>query len=73
MRSAVYDLCTCRPHEPQGRGFTRDEWRVYVQGYMTALTMAMKVLDLAVVRFETYRRTRRLEAKQRREQARRAP
>lgn len=73
MRSAVYDLCTCMPHEPEGKRFTREEWRLYVLGYSTALSMALKVLDLAVVRFETYRRTRRLEAKRRREEERATP
>jgi len=61
---------TCQPHEPAGKSFSRAEWPVYVLGYQTALEMVLKVIDLAIVRFDTVRRTRRLEAKRRREQAR---
>ena len=73
MCSAVYDLLTCSPHEPEGRSFTRAEWPVYVAGYQMALRMALKVMDLAIVRFDTVRRTRRLEAKSRRAAARLDP
>jgi hypothetical protein len=65
----VYDLLTCPPHEPPGLAFTREQWPVYVAGYTMALQMAMKVMELALVRFDMVRRTRRLEAKRRRDEA----
>lgn len=61
----MYELVTCKPHEPADARFTVAEWDLYAAGYRTALVMALKVMEHAEVRYALYLRTRRLEAKQR--------
>jgi hypothetical protein len=70
QQSAVYDLLTAKPHEPDAARFTAEQFRVYREGYAMALTMALRVMELAGRRFALYTRTRQLESRRRREQAR---
>ena len=67
MLAALQDLSAARPHEYRPRGYTPAEWPTYCEGYYCALTMAMKVLDLAYARWKLARTTRRAEAKLARE------
>lgn len=69
MLAALNDLSAARPHERRGRSYTPVEWPTYCEGYYCALTMAMKVLDLAYVRWKLARRTRRAETKRARDRA----
>lgn len=61
QQAAVYDLLTCRPHEPPGARYTAEEFVVYRTGYGFALTMALKVMAAAGERHKMRARTRRLE------------
>lgn len=70
QRESVYDLTIAHPHVLPAARFTPESYRVYCEGYAMALWMALKVMELAVTRFDTFERTRRLELKRRREQER---
>lgn len=63
----MYELCVAKPHVDDGARYTPDEWAIYVAGYDMALQMAMKVLEAGERRWSLYLRTRRLEAKLRRQ------
>lgn len=67
---AVYELTTIKAIAPDGYRFTAEEWRAYSQGYYFALARSQKVMDLAVVRWKMYRRTRHVETKARNRKAR---
>lgn len=54
----MYELLTVRPHVREDRAFTRAEYRLYHEGYTMALTMALKVMDLAVDRWKTARKVK---------------
>jgi len=69
QQQAVYDLCVASPHEPADERFTAREFAVYRAGYTMALQMALRVMEAAVRRYSLVTRTRRLEAKRKREQA----
>jgi hypothetical protein len=71
LKASVYDLTTAVPHVPPHVVIAPADWRVFHQGYYWALVMALKVLDAAEVRWSLVQRTRRLEAKRKREDARR--
>jgi len=62
----VYDLMTCKPHEPPDARFTAEQFRLYREGYETALLVALRALQAAERRFELYERTKRLESKKKR-------
>jgi len=66
MQESVYDLCTCKPHEPPGRRFTNLEYDLYREGYQFGVLMALRVMEAARERHALYRRTRRLEARKKR-------
>jgi hypothetical protein len=63
----VYELCVAKPHVDDGARYTAAEWAIYAAGYGTALRMALKVLEAGERRWSLYLRTRRLEAKLRRQ------
>ena len=67
MLSSVYDLMVCKPHVAQAARYTPDEWRVYVAGYDEALIVVLRVLWGAAERFKLFARTRRLEARRKRQ------
>ena len=67
MLAALNDLAAARPHERRPHGYTPAEWPTYCEGYYCALTMAMKVLDLAYARWKLARKTRRAAAQQARD------
>lgn len=71
LQEAVYDLLVAKPHEPENARFTAEEFVVYRQGYDLALVMALRVMQAAERRFALYKRTRRLEARRKREQEQR--
>lgn len=58
---------TCTPHVPADAKYTDAEFAIYREGYDHALLMAMKVVTAAEQRFELRERTKRLDAKRRRE------
>jgi len=68
QREAVYDLTTCKPHEPDDARYTAIEYQAYVDGYTLALVMALKVMEFAEERWHMHLRTKRLATKQKREQ-----
>jgi hypothetical protein len=70
QREAVFDLTTCKPHEPDEARYTAVEYRAYVEGYTLALVMALKVMEFAEERWRMHLRTKRLEAKRQRERDR---
>ncbi|OLB84967.1 MAG: hypothetical protein AUI15_33900 [Actinobacteria bacterium 13_2_20CM_2_66_6] len=70
QREAVYDLTTCTPHERDDARYTAVEYAAYVEGYTLALVMALRVMDFAEERWHMHLRTKRLEAKQKRERDR---
>ena len=57
---------TCKPHEPPDARFTAEQFRLYREGYETALLVALRAMQAAERRFELYERTKRLEAKKKR-------
>lgn len=69
QRQAVFDLATCKPHEPDDARYTAVEYQAYVEGYTLALVMSLKVMELAERRWQIYLRTRRLEARRTRAEA----
>ena len=68
QRQAVYELSTAPPHEPADARFSAHDFQVYQEGYVMGLLMASRVMEAAVNRFALIGRTRRLEAKRKREQ-----
>ena len=68
LKESVYDLTTTTPHVPPHVVIAPEHWRAFHEGYYWALVMALKVLDAAEVRWALVQRTRRLDAKRRREQ-----
>lgn len=48
---AVYELSTAKPHELRRRGYTRRDYAIYCEGYYMALSVTLKVLELAARRF----------------------
>jgi hypothetical protein len=48
-----------KPHEPDDLRLTVEQWPIYVAGYDMALKMALKVMTLAVKRWQLARATRR--------------
>ena len=66
MSQSVYDLMTVTPHEPKDARFTAEQFRLYREGYETALLVALRALKAAERRFELYERTKRLEAQKKR-------
>lgn len=56
---SVYELATVEPHEPAGRTIPPADWEAYCAGYVRALQMALKVMELADVRWRLYCRERR--------------
>lgn len=68
----MYDLCTIDAIAPDGYHFTREEWVIYSQGYYFAIARAVKVMDMALVRWKMYRRSRHVETKARNRAAREA-
>ena len=67
MLSAIDELSAARPHESRARGYPPAEYRIYREGYYHALSMALKVLDLAYDRWRLARKTRRAMLRQARE------
>jgi hypothetical protein len=56
-----------KPHEPDDARFTAAEFAVYREGYELALRMALRVVLAADERYRMVTRTRRLEARRRKE------
>ncbi|HLZ44407.1 MAG TPA: hypothetical protein VKQ05_01860 [Gemmatimonadales bacterium] len=63
MLTAIRDLTIAPPHVDQTAPWAEGERRAYVRGYDHALIMALRVADLAVVRYkhatQTIRQTRK--------------
>lgn len=67
LQAAVYDLCVAAPHEPADAKFTAEQFRIYRAGYAMALTIALRVMGHAEERYKLVTRTRRLEARKKRQ------
>lgn len=59
MTHAVYELVTVKPHLGRTPSFTDETWRIYCDGYYTALARALQVMQLVEQRYETWRKERR--------------
>lgn len=60
IQRTLVDLHTAAPHEPAGARFSAAEFAVYRAGYAHALIVAMKAVDVALLRFELVERSKRL-------------
>jgi hypothetical protein len=67
QQAAVYDLIVAAPHVRDSEHFTAVEFNLYRAGYDMALVMALRVMGAAAERYQLIVRTKRLEAKRRRE------
>jgi hypothetical protein len=67
QQAAVYDLIVAAPHVPADEHFTAVEFHLYRAGYDMALVMALRVMSAAAERHQLIGRTKRLDAKRRRE------
>src|SRR5881628_404364 len=61
MQSAIYDLTTAMPHEPDGARFSAAEFAIYRGGYEKALEISPRATRAAAQRFELIERTRRID------------
>lgn len=68
QQAAVYDLIVATPHVPADERFTAVEFHLYRSGYDMALVMALRVMHAAEERYQLIVRTKRLDAKRRREE-----
>jgi len=62
MMSAVYELSTVRPHEPEHAKFSHAEFLVYRAGYEYALLVVLKLLKMTVEHWYANRRAARKSA-----------
>ena len=70
LLGCVYHLSTIRPHEASGRGYTRDEWKVYCEGYYMALVSALRSMEFELRKIEMRASERRRQAAAARKTAR---